>query len=235
MPDLINDVFVSESAKGNIEAIRKMIAQGASTKYKDKDGNTCLNTTTGGNHVEAMRFLIENGADINNANNEGNTPLHLACEKGHKEAIFFLLVNGADPLLKNGRDEKPGQNNPEIEFFVNSILSEKKAFKALKEDKREKLKQMFCDIDKECKNAIDLTRSKEFNKFTEVDISDDDALKDAKEFIESVAVCNKNTVNLDEWLFAFSKLAVAEPKLLTRFINDYEAAVERNGSFALYK
>lgn len=189
--------------------MRKIIAQGASTKYTDKDGNhaiktfvfltqllgnTALYNAAGGNHTEAMRFLIENGAEVNNVNNEGNTPLHHACEKGHREAIFSLLFHGADPLLKNNKDEKPGENNPEIELFINSIMSEQKAFKSLREEKREKLKQIFADIDKDSRHTIDLNRSKEFNIFTENQISDGDALEDAQDFIASVAICNKTTV-----------------------------------------
>lgn len=141
-----------------------------------------------------MRFLIENGADVNNQNNDGNTPLHIACDKNNKEAIFSLLSHGADPLIKNKKDEKPAENNAELKLFINNILSEKKAFKSLKEDKRDKLKQIFSEIDKEAKNTIDLYRSKEMNMFTEKEITEEDAMKDAQDFIASVAICNKTTV-----------------------------------------
>jgi len=235
MPDLMNETFVTESLKGNVETLKKLIAQGCSTKYQDANGNTSLYNAASGNHPEAMRLLIENGADVNNVNNDGNTPLHIACDKNNKEAIFSLLYHGADPLIKNKKEEKPAENNAELKIYISSILSEKKAFKSLKEEKRDKLKLIFAEVDKEARNMIDLNRSKEINLYTEKEISDEDALKDAQDFISSVAISNKATVNLDEWLFAFGKLAAVEPKTLNRFIDDFDQAIVSKGKFSIWK
>lgn len=71
---------------------------------------------------------------------------------------------------------------------------------------------------------IDLNKSKRFNKYIDDAINDGGVEKDAKDFIKACAICNKETVsllldkhglypkllckkvNIDEWLFAFSKL-----------------------------
>jgi len=49
-----------------------------------------------------------------------------------------------------------------------------------------------------------------FNKYVDETVTDSNAEKDAKDFIQSVAICSKSTVNIDEWLFAFSKLWVVD-------------------------
>jgi hypothetical protein len=48
------------------------------------------------------------------------------------------------------------------------------------------------------------------------------AEKDARDFINSVAICNKTVVNIDEWLFAFSKLYVVDYSIFEKFISDYD-------------
>lgn len=57
------------------------------------------------------------------------------------------------------------------------------------------------------------------------------AEKDARDFINSVAVCNKTVVNIDEWLFAFSKLFVVDISIYDKFIADYEIALSARGRF----
>ena len=43
------------------------------------------------------------------------------------------------------------------------------------------------------------------------------------------AICNKSTVNLDEWLFAFSKLYVCDEAAFDKFLEDYDKAVASQG------
>lgn len=57
------------------------------------------------------------------------------------------------------------------------------------------------------------------------------AEKDARDFINSVAICNKTVVNIDEWLFAFSKLYVVDYSIFEKFISDYDQAVTTRGRF----
>ena len=48
------------------------------------------------------------------------------------------------------------------------------------------------------------------------------AEKDARDFINSVAICNKTVVNIDEWLFGFCKLYVVDYSVFEKFIADFD-------------
>ena len=47
--------------------------------------------------------------------------------------------------------------------------------------------------------------------------------------MSSTAICNKHSVNVDEWIFAFSKVYVCDSDEFNKFIQDYEAAVAVQG------
>jgi len=66
----------------------------------------------------------------------------------------------------------------------------------------------------------------------EEQVNDNMASKDANDFISSCAICNKQTVNLDEWIFAFAKLAAVDTETYDKFISEYEAALEKKGKFS---
>jgi len=42
-------------------------------------------------------------------------------------------------------------------------------------------------------------------------------------------------VNIDEWIFAFSKLKVVDSGAYEKFIEDYDKAVETKGSFKTWQ
>ena len=119
--------------------------------------------------------------------------MHYACSKGNREMILLLLMSGADHTKTNTKDEKPGDNNTELKLFMNQILAENKAFDALDEDQKKRLKNIFDDIDKDGFKFINQERSKQFNIFIE-GVNEETAEKDAQEFINSCAICNKQTV-----------------------------------------
>jgi Ankyrin repeats (many copies) len=192
-----------------------------------------------GGHTEVSRFLLSQGIEINLANNEGNTALHFASKGNQREVILQLLINGAEHTKENGKGEKPGTESTEMKLFFSLIVPENAAFKALNEDQKKQLRNIFDDIVKDQK-AITLDRSKEFNLFME-DVTPEAAEKDAQDFIGACALCNKTTVrkyiyvyfkvNYDEWIFAFSKLYAVNQNEYTTFIEDYDAAVTNKGQF----
>ncbi len=49
---------------------------------------------------------------------------------------------------------------------------------------------------------------------------------DAQKFIDEVAMCEKEKVFIEDWLFAFSKLYVSDNNGYKKFINDYNLMVE---------
>ncbi len=77
--------------------------------------------------------------------------------------------------------------------------------------------------------AIDFHKAVRFNKYIEDSISEAKAEKDANDFLKSSAICNKHSVNVDEWVFAFSKLYICDPDEFNKFIEDYDKAVSLQG------
>ena len=141
-----------------------------------------------------MRFLIAEGAPVDIPNAEGNTPLHLACEKDNREIILALLIAGADASKKNNNEAKPGDKSASLGLFVKQITVENKAFNALSPEQKKKLKTIFDEITREEKH-ISLELSKQFNIYVN-EVSEEEAENDARDFISSCALCNKEKVLL---------------------------------------
>ena len=95
------DISIHRAAfDGNIEAVKKHLADGVSVDGKNDDW-TPLHHATFGGHKEVAGLLIAEGADVNaktvNAETVNDmTPLHLAAFWGRKEVAELLIANGAD-------------------------------------------------------------------------------------------------------------------------------------------
>lgn len=76
--------------------------------------------------------------------------------------------------------------------FVKSISEENKAFTALNAEQKKKLKTIFDDIVKDNK-FMTLEMSQKFNMYVD-EVTEEDAEKDAVDFISSCALCNKERV-----------------------------------------
>jgi ankyrin repeat protein len=80
--------------------IPMLLAHGAATELRDKDGDTPLHAAVRFDRIHAARALLESGADVE-ASKEGNvTPLSIALEGGDKDMITLLLTYGADVHYK---------------------------------------------------------------------------------------------------------------------------------------
>lgn len=88
----------------------------------------------------------------------------------------------------------------------------------LSEEQKKKLQEIFDDIDFDNLKAIDFHKAVRFNKYIQENISEAKAEKDANDFLKSTAICNKHSVNVDEWVFAFSKLNVCDAEEFNQFL-----------------
>lgn len=83
------------AAFGSVDAMKLLIAEGASVKAASDAGVTALHWCTG--DINKVRLLLDQGADVNKATLLGRTPLLVAAAtSGTLETIRLLLQKGAD-------------------------------------------------------------------------------------------------------------------------------------------
>ena len=73
-----NRALIEATATGNVEAIKKAIADGADVNVKAVGGGTLLFIAAHEGHREVAELLIAEGADVNETNGSGETPLDYA-------------------------------------------------------------------------------------------------------------------------------------------------------------
>ena len=79
--------------RGNIEAVKQAIADGADLNAMGDEGETPLHQAALGGHKEVAELLIVKGADLN-AKSYGETPLDLAIRLGQTETADLLRKHG---------------------------------------------------------------------------------------------------------------------------------------------
>lgn len=90
--------------KGDLDAVKTLIARGADANESDFGGFTCLHEAALAGHTDIVKFLIEKGADVNKQALEAGdseTPLMDASENKHVDTVKVLLAHGADPNITN--------------------------------------------------------------------------------------------------------------------------------------
>ncbi len=93
-----NDLRLVEAAKrGDKEAVRSLLKEGADVNMPHGDGATALAWAAHRNDLETAELLLRAGANANAANDYGVTPLSLACAQGNAAMVEKLLDAGADP------------------------------------------------------------------------------------------------------------------------------------------
>jgi ankyrin repeat protein len=102
--------FYSAVERGNLEAARLLLAQGANTSVSWGTAQlNILHVASRRSDVEMLRYLLQTRAsaliDVQNAN--GDTPLHVAVKAGHDSVIPLLLEAGAYHKIKNEQEQTP--------------------------------------------------------------------------------------------------------------------------------
>ncbi len=86
--------------RGDTEAVRKHLAEGADPNTQDKMGRAAL--YAGAEYPEAAELLLEAGADPNIQSWNGETALHEAAYGGiNTKTVALLLAAGADPNIQD--------------------------------------------------------------------------------------------------------------------------------------
>jgi ankyrin repeat protein len=93
------DAPVADAAmRGDLEAIRTLVRQGADVNAAQGDGMTALHWAAMNGSAEMAELLLHAGASVHSVTRLGTyTPLHLAAKEGHAAVVQSLLTGGADP------------------------------------------------------------------------------------------------------------------------------------------
>ena len=80
---------------GDIEQVKKLIAQGADVNAKGRHGLMALTIASEKGHVDVVKALLSKGADVNVKDSSGQTALLYAFEDSHREIVQLLEKAGA--------------------------------------------------------------------------------------------------------------------------------------------
>jgi uncharacterized protein len=105
--------------RGDLAAVRRLLAQKADVNGAQIDGATALHWAVYRNEVETAEVLIGAGADPKASNREGITPLFMAGLYGNPRMVEVLLKGGADPKQRGPNGETTvmyaaRNGNPEV-------------------------------------------------------------------------------------------------------------------------
>ncbi|MDB4797181.1 ankyrin repeat domain-containing protein [bacterium] len=89
--------LISAATSGELEAVKKSIADGIDVNTKDVKGVTPLHHAVRNGHKEIVKLLILSGADVNATDKQdAETPLHWAAYAGENDIVELLVKSGAD-------------------------------------------------------------------------------------------------------------------------------------------
>jgi uncharacterized protein len=88
--------MIQSAERGEIVAVRRLLAEGARINARDQRGRTALLAATHRNQIDVARFLIQEGADVNAKDFIQDTPFLFAAAEGRTEILRMTLAAGAD-------------------------------------------------------------------------------------------------------------------------------------------
>lgn len=130
------------AAKGNIDAIHRLSAEGNDMNAINEEGITPLIRAVNLNQKQSVVALLDDGADINAADTTaGNTPLHHAILQGSTQLIRVLLERNAQLSIPNKEGKTPidlarNAANKEIFRLMREAAPQKEAAALKLEEKK---------------------------------------------------------------------------------------------------
>lgn len=96
------------AARGDTDAIERILAEGADVDMRNAAGRTPLAEAAKRGRLAAVRALLRHGAEVDVYDTQsGFTPLHLAAEGNHAAVVRRLLAAGANVDARNQWDQTP--------------------------------------------------------------------------------------------------------------------------------
>ena len=92
----LDDELVGAARRGELEAVKSLVAKGASVNATYRYGQTALYIASANGHAEVVRFLADKGADVNVTDTfYKSSALAWSAGKGHVGTVRVLLEKGA--------------------------------------------------------------------------------------------------------------------------------------------
>jgi len=101
-------LFVHYARSGDLEAVKKSLAEGVSVNAFDTLDQSALIAALSNNSLDEVKYLLAHGADPNLADHAGWAPLHFAAWFGSSSVVLKELVDhGANVNARNDRGITP--------------------------------------------------------------------------------------------------------------------------------
>jgi serine/threonine protein kinase len=105
---LIGVSLYSVAEKGDVEAVKILLAFGADVNVKDQNnGRTPMSYAAGNGHSDVVKLLLQAGAEVDLPDEDGRTPMSYAAKNGHSHLVTSLLQTGAKVDAKDLRQRTP--------------------------------------------------------------------------------------------------------------------------------
>ena len=137
--------FLTAAAKGDIDTIKGMIANGVDLDISDVKGRTALMAASLKGQLEIVKFLVQSGAKVESASTDGLTAIDLARKAGNTDIIRYLgSSNDTDKIFEgpNENSESVSENNAKnLEPFKPEKLTESNSAHVTEADHSESYNQ----------------------------------------------------------------------------------------------
>ncbi|HSI02431.1 MAG TPA: ankyrin repeat domain-containing protein [Reyranella sp.] len=88
--------LIDATARNDIEAARRLIANGANVNAQDENRDSAFLLAGADGRLEILTLILAAGADLASTNRYGGTALIPACHHGHVETVRELLKTAID-------------------------------------------------------------------------------------------------------------------------------------------
>ena len=88
--------LIAASARGDADAVRRLLNEGASVHAADERGVTALIAAAYRDHVDVARLLVRAGADVNRQDRTQQSAFLIATSDGYVDLLRLTIEAGAD-------------------------------------------------------------------------------------------------------------------------------------------